>query len=88
MEIRKSHSFQLTVYGMEYPKESWNISVWNVYDMLIDDLSVNKEIIVSVLHTKFIWNELKNCKIKLDVVDVIGLLGEVITCTLWEAAVS
>ena len=30
-------------YGNEYPKESWYISVWNVYDMFIDDFRMNKE---------------------------------------------
>ena len=38
-----------TAYCNDYRKDSWNISVWNVYNMLIDDFRVNKEEGVCVL---------------------------------------
>ena len=32
----------MTAYGKNAQKESWNISVWNVYDMLIYDFRENE----------------------------------------------
>ena len=33
----------MSAYDKKYPKESRNISVYNVYDIIIDDFRVNKE---------------------------------------------
>ena len=38
----KNIKFQLTAYDKEYLKESRNISLWNVYDMFVHDIKVNK----------------------------------------------
>ena len=50
---KKNHRFQLSAYDKEYPTESQNISVYNVYNIFIGDFRVNKEFFMCIVNNIF-----------------------------------